>query len=50
VAEKTTQQAGRFSIEALEGIYHRLLNIDEGVKTGQVTLDLALDTLVVELT
>jgi DNA polymerase-3 subunit delta len=50
VAEKTTQQAARFSIEALESIYHRLLNIDEGVKTGQVTLDLALDTLVVELT
>jgi len=50
VAEKTTQQAGRFSIESLENIYHRLLNIDEGVKSSQVTLDLALDTLVVELT
>jgi DNA polymerase-3 subunit delta len=50
VAEKTTQQAARFSIEALESIYHRLLTIDEGVKTSQVTLDLAMDTLVVELT
>jgi DNA polymerase-3 subunit delta len=50
VAEKTTQQAARFSIEELESIYHRLLNIDEGVKTSQVTLDLAMDTLVVELT
>lgn len=50
VAEKTTQQAARFSIESLENIYHRLLNIDEGVKTSQVTLDLAMDTLVVELT
>lgn len=50
VAEKTTQQAARFSIESLEAIYHRLLNIDEGVKTGQVTLDLALDTLIMELT
>lgn len=49
VAEKTTGQAGRFSMEALEGIYHRLLRIDEQVKTSQVTLDLALDTLVVEL-
>src|ERR1051325_2723075 len=49
VAEKTTQQAARFSIEGLENIYHRLLNIDEGVKTSQVTLDLAMDTLVVEL-
>jgi DNA polymerase-3 subunit delta len=50
VAEKTTQQAARFSIESLESIYHRLLEIDEGVKTSQVTLDLAMDTLVVELT
>jgi DNA polymerase-3 subunit delta len=50
VAEKTAQQAGRFSIESLENIYHRLLKIDEGVKTSQITLDLALDTLVVELT
>jgi DNA polymerase-3 subunit delta len=49
VAEKTTQQAGRFSVEFLEHIYRKLLGIDEGVKTGQVTLDLALDTLVVEL-
>jgi len=49
VAEKTTQQAGRFSVEFLEHVYRKLLGIDEGVKTGQVTLDLALDTLVVEL-
>jgi DNA polymerase III subunit delta len=49
VAEKTTGQANRFSMEALEGIYHRLLRIDEQVKTSQITLDLALDTLVVEL-
>ena len=50
VAEKTTQQATRFSIESLESIYRKLLRIDEGVKTSQVTLDLAMDTLVVELT
>lgn len=49
VAEKTTGQAGRFSMQALENIYHQLLKIDEQVKTSQVTLDLALDTLVVEL-
>lgn len=49
VAEKTTGQATRFSIEFLENIYRKLLRIDEEVKTGQVTLDLALDTLVVEL-
>ncbi|MCK6538507.1 MAG: DNA polymerase III subunit delta [Anaerolineales bacterium] len=49
VAEKTAQQAAHFSMETLEAVYHRLLKIDEGVKTGQSTLDLALDTLVVEL-
>lgn len=49
VAEKTTGQANRFSIESLENIYHRLLSIDERVKTSQITLDLALDTLIVEL-
>src|SRR5215207_4480447 len=50
VAEKTTHQAARFSIESLEYIYHKLLTIDEGVKTSQIALDLAMDTLVVELT
>ncbi|GJQ52867.1 MAG: hypothetical protein HKUEN02_17140 [Anaerolineaceae bacterium] len=50
VAEKTTQQATRFSIESLESIYRKLLRIDEGVKTSQLTLELAMDTLVVELT
>ena len=50
VAEKTTGQARSFTLPVLEKIYHRLLEIDEEAKTGQVTLDLALDTLVVELT
>jgi len=50
VAQKVTNQAKRFSMPVLEAIYHKLLEIDEGVKTSQVTLDLALDTLIVELT
>ena len=50
VAEKTTGQARSFTLPVLEKIYHRLLEIDEGAKTGQATLDLALDTFVVELT
>jgi DNA polymerase-3 subunit delta len=50
VAEKTTGQASRFTMESLENIYRHLLVIDERVKTSQLTLDLALDTLVVELT
>ena len=50
VAQKVSNQAKRFSLETLEAIYHRLLEIDEGAKTSQVALDLALDTLVVQLT
>jgi DNA polymerase-3 subunit delta len=49
VAQKIYSQAGRFSISALESIYHKLLEIDEGAKTSQVPLDLALDVLIVEL-
>jgi len=50
VAEKTTGQARGFTLPVLERIYHKLLEIDEGAKTGQVALELALDTLVVEMT
>jgi DNA polymerase-3 subunit delta len=49
VAEKVFGQARRFTLPALEKIHHRLLEIDEAAKTGQVALDLALETLVVEL-
>ena len=49
VAQKVSNQAGRFSMGALESIYHKLLEIDEGAKTSQVPLDLALDTLIVGL-
>jgi DNA polymerase-3 subunit delta len=49
VAEKTSGQAVRFSIEALESIYRKLLVIDERVKTSQITLELALDMLIAEL-
>ena len=50
VAEKVFGQAKRFTLPALENIYHRLLQMDEAAKKSQVTLDLALDMLVVELT
>ena len=49
VAQKVYAQARQFSMSVLEAVYHRLLAIDEGAKTGQVPLDLALDMLVVEL-
>ncbi|HEY5156417.1 MAG TPA: DNA polymerase III subunit delta, partial [Anaerolineales bacterium] len=50
VAQKVTNQAKRFSMPVLETIYHKLLEIDAGAKTSQVTLEVALDTLIVELT
>ncbi len=50
VATKVTGQAKRFSLSALETIYHRLLEIDEDAKTSQVPLDLSLDLLVADLT
>ncbi len=49
VAEKVYAQAKRFTMPTLEAIYHRLLEMDEAAKTGQVTLDLALDVFVGEL-
>jgi DNA polymerase-3 subunit delta len=49
VAGKVTLQAKRFSLATLETIYHKLLEIDLEVKTSQVPLDLALDTLVAEM-
>jgi len=50
VAGKVFAQAKRFTLAGLEKIYHRLLEIDEGAKTGLFSLDLALEMLVVELT
>ncbi len=49
VAQKAFAQAQRFALDELEKIYHRLLEIEVAVKTSQVTLDLALEMLVVEL-
>lgn len=49
VAEKLTSQARHFSLPALEGIYRRLLEIDEMIKTGRMEGDVALDAFVAEL-
>lgn len=49
VAEKLTGQARRFQLAPLEEIYHQLLLIDEAGKTGQMPLDLALDTFIAGL-
>jgi DNA polymerase-3 subunit delta len=42
-------QARHFSLQALESIYHHLLDVDEAIKTGQMPGELALDRLIVEL-
>jgi DNA polymerase III subunit delta len=50
VAKKMYGQAQRFSLKALERIYHRLLEIDVAAKNGGTPLDVSLDMLVTELT
>lgn len=49
VARKLVGQAQRFSLVQLEAIYHRLLEIDEAVKTSQVEMSVALDTFIAGL-
>jgi DNA polymerase-3 subunit delta len=50
VARKLIGQVRNFTIEALEEIYHKLLNTDEAIKTGQMAGDVALDMLITSLT
>ncbi len=49
-AKIALENAPRFSLKFLEDMYHRLLDVDEAIKTGQVEPDLALELLVIELT
>lgn len=49
VIRKLTSQARRFSLEDLEAIYHRLLEMDLGFKSSQLTPELALETLIAGL-
>jgi DNA polymerase-3 subunit delta len=50
VVRKLMGQVQNFSLPRLEAIYHKLLDIDEAIKTGQTEGDVALDTLVAALT
>ncbi len=50
VARKMAAQAGRFSLGALEAIYHRLVEVDEAIKSGEIAADTALNTLTAALT
>lgn len=49
VAKKAQAQARNFSLTQLEGIYSRILDTDEAIKTGRLDAELALDLLVAEL-
>jgi DNA polymerase III subunit delta len=44
VAEKISDQARHFDLAPLELLYHRLLDLDVAIKTGQMPADLVLDT------
>jgi DNA polymerase III subunit delta len=46
VSEKVTGQAQRFTMPLLIEIYHRLLDIDVAIKTGEIEDVLALDTFI----
>jgi DNA polymerase-3 subunit delta len=50
VAEKVYGQARQFSIPVLEAVYHRLLELDEAMKTSMIDGDLALGTLAADFT
>lgn len=48
-SKKLVEQAGHFTQTSLDRLHHRLLELDEAIKTSQVTADLALELLVAEL-
>jgi DNA polymerase-3 subunit delta len=50
VAKKLVPQCRNFDLPTLEAIYHKLLEIDESIKTGRVAADIAMDSLIVSLT
>lgn len=49
IMDKVARQARNFSLPQLKGIYHRLLEVDQQIKTGRMDPVLALDLLVVEV-
>jgi DNA polymerase-3 subunit delta len=49
-AKFAMESVHRFPAEFLDNIYHRLLDLDDEIKTGRIAADLALELLVIELT
>jgi DNA polymerase-3 subunit delta len=50
VVRKLISQVRNFSLAQLEIIYHKLLDMDEAIKTGKTDGDVSLDTFVAALT
>jgi len=50
VTDKLMAQASRFTMPVLEDVYHHLLDLDEGVKTGQYPIELALEMFAADFT
>lgn len=48
-AGKALNQSKRYSFESLDHIYHRLLEIDQLNKTGQLDLEVGLQTFIAEM-
>jgi DNA polymerase-3 subunit delta len=49
-AGKITEQARRFPMETLVGVYRSLLDIDEAIKSGRIEDEVALDGMVASFT
>ncbi len=50
VAKKVSAQAQRFQLADLETVYHRLLDLDEAIKTGLIEAEIGLDTFIAAFT
>ena len=49
VWHKTVEQAGRYPLERIKEVYHKLLEADLSIKTGKYEDELALNILIAEL-
>jgi DNA polymerase III subunit delta len=49
VADRLASQARRFNMPQLEILYHRLLSMDEAMKTSQMPSNLVLETFIAEM-
>ncbi len=49
VGQKLSRQARQFSQRQLDSIFHRLLEIESGLKTGKIGIDLSIDLLIAEI-